>query len=351
MAGNEHGGAETAFVDTCIAMHQSDLDNTLDIRVLTRPNKIRVPALQKAGIDVHTLPFGGPLDFYTPYAIARHVKDFKPDIIQSWMSRAASKVKTSAKYAHKRHLAIHVARLGNYYKLKNFGSADAFVTITSKIQDYLEQNGIPPEDIKHINNFADTETPLGTDIRKDRNIPADTPLLLALGRLHDDKAYDILLLAMADIPKAQLLIAGEGPDKDKLKTLAQSLGLSGRVHFLGWRTDRADLFKAADICVFASRDEPFGTVFVQSWMHKTPVVVSDADGPKAYVRNGEDGLVVKKENPAELTKAINTLINEPPLQEILIKNGYQRYLNEFTKEGTIEDYKKFYDDLIKRKSP
>lgn len=342
LAGGKHGGAETAFVDTCIAMHEHGFDQ----RILTRPNETRIPRLRKAGLDVVTLPFGGALDIYTPMAIARHVRDFQPDIIQSWMSRAAAKVRHTAKSAHRNHKSVHIARLGNYYNMKYFQSVDGFIAITPMIRDYIIQSGIPARDVTHINNFAETESPSGTNLREKMAIADDTPLLLALGRLHNDKAHDVLLMALTDIPKAHLWIAGDGPDKDKLKALARTLGVSDRVDFLGWRSDRADLFQAADICVFASRDEPFGTVFVQSWMHETPVVVSDADGPRQFVCDGEDGLIVPKEDPPKLAQAILSLIHDADLRARIVANGRKRYTDEFTKEKTITDYKRFYEDMI-----
>ena len=87
MAGGDHGGAETAFVDMCIAMR----DAGMDIEVATRANEVRVPALEGAGIKVHTLPFGGPLDIFTPWKLGRIIKNFSPLIVQTWMSRAAQK--------------------------------------------------------------------------------------------------------------------------------------------------------------------------------------------------------------------------------------------------------------------
>jgi hypothetical protein len=63
MAGARHGGAETAFVDMCLAMHEAGEI----IQVVTRRNDLRVPQLRDAGIGVHTLRFGGRLDVFTPW--------------------------------------------------------------------------------------------------------------------------------------------------------------------------------------------------------------------------------------------------------------------------------------------
>lgn len=341
MAGAPEGGAETAFVDMCIAM--AEAGQTLE--VATRANDLRVGRLKAAGLKVHTLPFGGPADIYTPWALRRIIKDFAPDIVQTWMARAARKLPSWRAPGPKPYLVF--SRLGGYYKLKNFSQTDHFTTITPDIRRYLIDQGIAPERATHINNFAETEQEAEKPVsRAALDTPESAPLLLALGRLHESKALDTLLLALVDVPDACLWIAGEGPDRNKLETLCRDLGLTERVRFLGWRDDRAALFQAADICVFPSRYEPFGTVFVQAWAQRVPLVTTASDGPRQYVRHEEDGLMVDIDDQKALSDAIRRLIGDRALAEKLVKNGYQRYRAEFTKEKTVEAYLALYRDKL-----
>ena len=111
---------------------------------------------------------------------------------------------------------------------------------------------------------------------------------------------------------------------------------------------RAALLEAADICVFASRVEPFGTVFAQSWANKTPVIVSDADGPRQFCRHEQDCLMVERDNITQLRDAIARLAGDKTLQMTLVNNGYQRYLSEFTKQASVNGYLEFYLDILKR---
>ena len=345
MAGNDHGGAETAFVDMCIAMHEAGID----VEVATRANPVRVPALEAAGIKVHTLPFGGPIDVFTGWKLGRIIKQFQPLIVQTWMARAAQKtpnwkdVKSAQRY-------LVVPRLGGYYKIKNFKSADYFNTITLDIKRHLVDGGIAADRIRHINNFAETETDVVPVFKTDFNMPLDAPALISLGRLHTSKAYDVLLQALVDLPGVYALIAGEGPDRAALELLANKLGVEERVRFLGWRTDRSALLRACDICVFASRYEAFGTVFAQAWAERTPVIVSDADGPKQFCVDGEDSLMVPKNDAAALVAAVKRLLEDRVLREKLIENGYKRYINEFTKEKTVTAYLDFFIEILKREN-
>ncbi len=345
MAGNDHGGAETAFVDMCIAMHEAGMD----IEVATRANPVRVPALEKAGIKVHTLPFGGPIDVFTPWKLGRIIKQFSPLIVQTWMARAAQKtpnwksLKTPQRY-------LVVSRLGGYYKLRNFKSADYFNAVTPDIKRYLVDAGIPPDHVRHINNFAETENAAAPVSKADLDTPEGALVVLTLGRLHSSKAHDVLLRSLADVPDVYAWIAGEGPDRAELEKLAKDLGVEGRVRFLGWRTDRAALLQACDICVFVSRFEPFGTVFVQAWAQGVPVIVSDADGPKQFCIDGEDSLMVPKNDADALSAAIKRLLGDKMLQQKLSENGHQRYANEFTTEKSVTSYLDFFIEILKKEN-
>ncbi len=343
MAGAEHGGAEMAFVDMCVALHEAGEE----IEVVTRANDVRVPLLLDAGLTVHTAPFGGAVDVYTNWRVGKIISKFQPQIVQTWLQRAAQKtphwstLKTPRRY-------LNVARLGGYYKVANFRSMDYFITITPDIKRHLVDGGIAPEKIQHINNFAETEKNIVPVTKTSIGTPEDAPVLLSLARLHGNKALDILIRAAAAVPGVHVWLAGEGPDRAKLEKLAGDLGVAERIKFLGWRTDRAALLRAADICVFASRIEPFGTVFAQAWAEKTPVIVSDADGPRQFCRDGADSLMVPRDDADALAGAIARLIGDKALQAKLVETGYQRYLNEFTREKCVAAYMGFYLEILKR---
>lgn len=340
MAGGEYGGAETAFTDICIALHEKNPA----LEVITRSNDLRVSKLRAANIKVHTLPFGGFLDLYTSYKIKKIIKNFKPDIVQSWMSRAASKIPLSKHMNY-----IHIARLGGYYKLKYYKTVDYFIANTLDIQRYLIDQNIPADKTKHIYNFAEEEKAKIPLNRSEFDTPETAPLLLALGRLHHVKGFDTLLKAMINIPDAYLWIAGEGPQRAELLSLCQTLNLTDRVRFLGWRDDRAALFNAADICVFPSRSEPFGNIAIQAWAHKTPLVTTNSEGPQEYVEDGVNALKVAMNDSDALAQAILKMIHSPDLARRLVKNGYQKYKAQFTKKACVDAYIDCYKTFTKPK--
>lgn len=334
MAGAEHGGAETAYLDLCIALKEAGED----VIAVTRPNA-RNAELTLAHIPVYELKFGGALDIWTTLELKTILKSSGADLAMTWMSRAAAKTPRVAGIPL-------VARLGGYYKLKNYKNTDAFVGNTPDICRYIIDQGVVPSRVRHINNFARTAPHQHAVKRRDLDTPDDATVLLSLGRLHEAKAIDVAIDALKDLPDAYYWIAGEGELRLELEDRAKKNGVLDRVRFLGWRTDREALLEAADICVFCSRFEPFGAVFVQAWAAKTPVIVSDADGPAQYVRDHEDTLVVPKNNPAAIVQAVRELQANPALCQYLITNGYARYQAEFTKEQTIKAYLDFYQQVL-----
>lgn len=343
MAGAKHGGAETACIDMCIALHEAGEV----IEVATRWNEIRVPRLQESGIPVHTLPFGGKLDIYTPWRLAVIIKQFQPQIVQTWLARAARKLPKKTR-AYNQYL--NVSRLGGYYKRKNFKRSDYFTTITPDIRRHLIDLGVQADHVRHINNFAETEEVAAPLNRADYGIPDDATLILGLGRLHTAKAFDTLIKAVAEVKEAYLWIAGEGPERGNLETLIAALGVDDRVKLLGWRSDRAALFQASDMCFFSSRYEPFGTVFVQAWAQQTPLITTTADGPRQFVRHEEDGLIVEIDDHGAFVAAIRRVMAEPDLRAKMVENGLKRYQNEFTKAQTVADYLGFYHEILEREA-
>lgn len=341
MAGAKHGGAETAFVDMCLAMHE--VGQTVE--VVTRSNAVRVPQLRHAGIRVHTLPFGQHIDVYTRWAMKRIIRAFQPQIVQTWMARAADHTPQWDASMGVPEYPV-VARLGSYYKMKHYTQTQYFVGIAPMICDYLIGNGIDKERVRQISNFAETSACRTRLDRSEHGVPEDAPLILALGRLHEVKALDVLIKAVAQVPDVHCLIAGEGPLRRQFETLIDDLGVADRVRLLGWRTDRAELFEMSDICVFPSRFEPFGTVFVQAWGHDTPLIVSNADGPRQFVRDGEDGIIFPIDDVDALRAAIIRLKDDSDLRKSFVSKGRERYEAEFTKAQCVQNYLSFYQDII-----
>lgn len=330
------GGAEKACEDITHALHEAGLEQI----VVMREHKKRSEAFKAAGIKAEVLPFGGLFDFTTPYALKNLVFKYQPDIIQTWLSRAARKL-----LKFKRNKPVIVSRLGGYYALKNYKKSDYFIANTPDIKKYLIREGVKEDKIVTIPNYADPGPQSPGVSKSDFETPQDATVFMTASRLHKDKGLDVFLKALARIPKAYGWIVGSGPERDALKGLAQKLQISGRVRFLGWRDDIEDILSCADIFVLASRNEPFGNAFLQAWACKKPVIASASQGPGQFITPGEDGILFPVDDVDLLAKAMQEVEQSKKIQDDLAERGFQRFSNEFSKEKCVKAYLDFYNRL------
>jgi glycosyltransferase involved in cell wall biosynthesis len=156
---------------------------------------------------------------------------------------------------------------------------------------------------------------------------------------------------MSQVPRTQLLLAGEGPLRRRLESLAGELGLAGRVHFLGWRRDIARLFEASDISVFPSRYEPNGTVVMESWAHQKPLIASRSKGPQWLVDDGQNGLLFDVDAVDQLAEKIRLLQSDGALRRRLIEGGQQKWATSFSRDAVVGQYVRLFQRLTRKECP
>ncbi len=340
MAGRRPGGAEGFFVRLARALGEAGLDQ----RLLVRRGATCVPELRSDRLDPLELSFGGVLDLGTPSRFRRAVADFGPDVVMTWMNRA-SRFCPRAPVRGRRF--VHVGRLGGYYNLKYYRRCDHLIANTQDIVAYVCRQGWEPERVHYLPNFVDAETAAPVP-RDSLDTPDEATLLLALGRLHPNKGFDVLLHALVQVPGAVLWLAGTGPLATELPTLAARLGVAGRVRFLGWRRDVASLLAAADVLVCPSRHEPLGNVVIEAWAQQTPVVAAAAAGPAALVRDSESGLLVPIDDADDLAAAIARMIAAPDLAARLVAAGRSVFEATFAEAAVVPRYLSFLDSAVQR---
>jgi len=331
LAGAPVGGAETFFVSLTAALANAGLD----MRSVLKANAHREAALAGQGVMYATAPFQSFLDFSTGATLRRMAHDFRPDVVLAFAGRAASFLP--------RGPHVRIGRLGGYYNLDNFLQCDELVCNAPDLVRYVTNGGWPQERVSLIPNFP----ALADGPKLDRaafDTPEDAPLALALGRLHPAKGLDTLIRAAASLPGLFVWIAGEGPERENLQRLTQDFGLGPRIRFLGWRNDRASLFKTADVCVYPSREEPFGDVVVEAWACGTPLVTAASTGPRWLVRDGEDALMIPVDDVQALAAGIGRLLASPALRASLAAAGRRRVAEDFSEPAIVARY----IDLFKR---
>jgi glycosyltransferase involved in cell wall biosynthesis len=345
MAGAQHGGAEAFFVRHTIALAQAGVET----RAVIRPFAHRREALAAGGVPVAELPFGSWFDFRTRPRLAAEIDAFKPDIVLSWMNRGTHFVPRPAR-DDGRAPFVHVGRLGGYYSMKYYRNCDHLIGNTRDIVDYIVRSGWPAGRAHYLPNFAE-ETSAPAVPRASLQTPDGVPLFLALGRLHVNKGFDVLLDAVAMQPEAWLWLAGEGPLRRSLTAQAERLGIAHRVRFLGWRQDVAALMAASDALICSSRHEPLGNVVIEAWIHALPVIATDSQGPAALIQSGRTGLLVPREDAGALAAAMARIAGDRALAAALAQAGRAAYLERFSRQAVVDRYLAFFDRITATRNP
>ncbi|MBN9496362.1 MAG: glycosyltransferase [Alphaproteobacteria bacterium] len=326
MAGAKVGGAEAFFERLVVALQA----NGIEQRVAIRADADRKSRLRAKGVDPVALSFGGVFDLATPWRLKSLFDDFNAEVALAFMSRAAAKLPPKALTKSR---PAYVGRLGGYYDLKYYRRCDHLIGNTRDICDWIVKQGWPAARVDYLPNFVDA-TPVVPASREGAD-----KIVLALGRLHTNKAFDVAIAAMENVPNAQLWIAGAGPLDGELKAQAAKLG--DRVRFLGWRADSTALIEACDVLVCPSRHEPLGNVVIEAWARGKPVVAAASQGPGALIRDGKDGLLVPIDDAISLSQALNRVLAERALADDLGAAGQARHAGEFGEAKVIGAYKDF----------
>ena len=328
MAGAAEGGAELFFERLAIGLHRTG-DEVLPI---IRADAGRLGRLRAAGLAPLTVGFGA-LDPRARPAIRRALNGFAPRVAVAWMNRAAG--------AAPRGDWVLAGRLGGYYDLRHYKRCDHLIGNTRGIARWLVGQGWPERRVSYLPNFADDLRGIPSADRSELGVPHGATLILALGRLHRDKAFDVLIRALPRLPGAHAVIAGEGPERGALEQLARREGVADRVHLPGWRTDVGAMLAACDLYACPSRLEPLGNVVIEAWSAARPVVAADSFGPAELIHDGVDGHLVAMEDASTLAQAIGCLLDDPVAARCIASAGRQRFEAEFAAIPVLARWREF----------
>lgn len=218
--------------------------------------------------------------------------------------------------------------------------AQRLVSVSQGVEDYF--SWLPSSKKAVIYNPFFISQNSSSQIEIPPGVNPDQKWIMSMGRLTEQKGFDILLRAFAKIaPKYQdwqLFILGEGELRQDLEQLKAELNLGEQVVLPGRVSNPFLLMAKAEFFVMSSRFEGFPMAHGEAMLSGLPIVATDCpSGPKELIRDGIDGILVPNEDEAALTKAIEKMISNPQARERFAKSAPE-VGTRFSLDKIIQDW-------------
>jgi teichuronic acid biosynthesis glycosyltransferase TuaC len=210
--------------------------------------------------------------------------------------------------------------------------AQALIAVSDALRGVAAGIGIAPEKVTVLRNGVDTGffRPMDRDAMRASHGLGGL-VLLSVGHLVPEKGHQLVIEAISRLPEAQLLIAGEGPERSRLERFALRHGVSGRLNFLGALPQQrlVEYYGAADAFVLASSREGWPNVLLESLACGTPVIASNVGGCAEIIGAAAAGVLLAERSAEAIAVAVRELAarNVP-------REAVRRYAEQFSWAAT-----------------
>ncbi len=286
-------------------------------------------------------------------AIFKHSRDVDI-ILAEWT--ISGFVAIPAKVFHKKKLVVSLlgsdmmkAKSSSVYRLitkLTFKYADRITSVSRRMVDEAKEIGASIEKMLFL--------PYGT-LDEFLSIPRKPPkkpyTLLYIGNLIPLKNVDVIIKALSLLPEYYILkIVGDGPYRKQLEELVKSLGIEGRVEFVGRVPHNliSRYLAKSHALILVSSSEGRPNVVLEALASGLPVIVSDIPGNRELVEDGKNGIIVPLNSPEHLSKSIQSLFEEQEKWQEFSRKGREFVIREgLTWTDTARKHVKLFDELLK----
>jgi len=368
ITGLAYGGAETQLVHLATRLKARGWD----VRVVSlTPPKAYVQELEAAGVPVSSLGIRGKAPDPRPvFRLAKMIRTWQPQIVHSHMVHAnlvARLVRLLAPVpvlictAHS--IDEKGQRASDRLRKMAYRLTDPLCDLTTQVSQaglerYVRIGAVPRHKIRYLPNGVDTERfrpdpELRACLRQELGLETAFAWL-AVGRFDVPKDYANLLQAFAYVaqarPEAQLLIAGDGPLRPSMEQLANDLGITDRVKFLGIRRDIPALMNAADAYVMSSAWEGMPNVLLEAAASGLPIVATDVGGNSEVVIDGKTGFLVPPKDPEALAQAMVQLMGLPQEERRRVGEAARQYVEaNYSLDRVVDQWEALYREFLAQK--
>lgn len=294
--------------------------------------------------------------------LCRILAETRPDIVHSHMFHANVITRLTRLLVREPRLicTAHNSHEGGWLHMLAYRLTHKLADCSTNVSEeavaiFEKKNAVPRGGMIAMHNGIDLERfkpnmQVRDKIRQEMHIESYCPVFLAVGRLVPQKDYPNLLQAFHKVidkkPNAKLWIVGQGPLKEQLIAMAQSLKISEAVTFLGVRRDIPDLMNSADVFVLSSRWEGFGLVVAEAMAVGLLVIATNSGGVAEVM--GDSGRLVPIACPTELANEMLKAIQRPD-EEIKIRDLYarRRIVEKFSLDSRSDEWITLYQSFYR----
>jgi glycosyltransferase involved in cell wall biosynthesis len=329
----DHRGVETVMA---VMPHDTDHADT-------NPLLLRA---QESGLETTVFVQKHPYDLLEGLRLLRTlVARHRPDVVCATGYKAdviASALRDVPTVATARGWTAEDAKVRFFEWLdrKTLRRHDAVTVVSKVLRDEVVRQGVAPDRVFWVPNAIDLDRLPPRRRREDlcREIGIDParPIVGAVGRLSPEKGHRILLDAFhrlrTNLPGAQLVLVGDGPEEAALRVHAQQLGLSDTITFMGLRKDGQQIVGALDVTALPSFSEGMPNVVLEAFAYGTPVVATAVGGVPDMLASAAAGWLVPAGDPARLADALAEALENRPEAERRAHQAHVALTESFTVE-------------------
>jgi glycosyltransferase involved in cell wall biosynthesis len=301
------------------------------------------------GVDSSLGPLGGHLMLPHVARFGLQLRQYQPEVLliatfkKVWLGAMAARLAGVPRVVSRIGLDTDLPGKHWTYRLAYRRWVDAVLVNADGIRQDIVR-GFPDFDSARVATVYDGIALSPPDVtreeaRQNLGVPIDAPLVGSVTRLSGQKRLDRLMDAVALVPGIHLALAGEGELEGELRARAASLGITERVHFLGYRPDVPGVLAALDLFAITSDKEGMANAMLEAMAAGVPVVstpVSGADEALSPDETGRaPGLVVAAEASA-LAEALNHLLRSIEIRRAMGEEGRRRARSRFSYDAMVE---------------
>ncbi|MGH8249508.1 MAG: glycosyltransferase [Steroidobacteraceae bacterium] len=278
-----------------------------------------------------------------------HSSDFRTNLIALSCRRSRKlKVVSTAHGWIANSLARRAKVVVDRLLLRRF---DRVIFVSHATRRQLPRWWVPDERASVLHNAVVAERfPFAPRAASEPVTPRGQVLLLNVGRLSTEKGQDLLLRAVAALassyPAIRVAFAGIGPLEPQLRALAERLGISNRVKFIGYVDDIHNLYLSASLVVQVSFTEGLPNVLLEAAWLGVPILATDVGGTSEVIEHGVSGWLVRPRRLSDLTDGIRHFLEYPADFESMTRAARARIERDFSFGARTAAQVRVYEGLV-----